>query len=196
MSWPEFCAVALALLYVLLAIRERRSCWLAGGVSAAIYLWVFSTAQLYMESALQVFYIGMAGYGWLHWGRDNSSMQLAIGRLPLRAHAVILAGIAIATLALGTLLANFTNAALPWLDTATTVGALIATWLTTRKVLENWIYWIVIDLASIYLYGSRGLDASAALFGLYVVLAAAGFVQWRQHFRQQADNALRDGVPA
>ena len=76
---------------------------------------------------------------------------------------------------------------MPFIDTGTTLAALITTWMVARKVLANWIYWILINAVSIYLYLNRGLDLTAALFGAYIVLAAAGYLQWHRHLEQQQD---------
>ena len=185
MTWQEIAAVGLALLYVVLAIRERRSCWIAGAASAAIYIWIFFAARLYMEALLQLFYIAMSVYGWLVWGRDDASDHLPIQRWPWPWHG----GLILLVLALSTLLAaglsRYTDAALPWLDSLTTVAAMTSTWLVARKVLENWLWWIAIDALSIYLYLSRDLHLTAALFGAYILLAGAGFMEWRKHYRYQ-----------
>lgn len=178
----ELTAVVFALLYLALAIRESRICWIAAAVSAALYTWIFAAASLYMEAWLQLFYIGMAVVGWLSWGRDGSEDQLPIQRWPLGYHLTALGTTLLISLLSGFLLAQYTNAALPFLDSFTTVGGVITTWMVARKVLENWLYWIVIDLISIYVYTARSLDLTAVLFGGYVLLAVAGFLEWRRHY--------------
>lgn len=190
MSWLEELAVGLALLYVILAIREHRSCWLVAAASAGLYLWIFTRALLYMEAALQVFYILMSAYGWLSWGRADSPEQLHIQRWPLAKHLLVVLIIGVLTGGCGWAMARFTDAALPWLDTFTTVAALITTWMVARKVLENWLYWIVIDAVSIYLYTSRGLDLTAWLFAGYIGLAVLGFQQWHRHWRDESRTRL------
>lgn len=181
----ELAAVILALLYVLLAIKEHRSCWLAGGLSAGFYAIVFWRVDLIMEAALQLFYIAMAIYGWRVWAADNSRETLQIQRWPWRNHAIALATIVGGAWILGGLMSTYTSAAMPFIDTGTTLAALITTWMVARKVLANWIYWILINAVSIYLYLNRGLDLTAALFGAYIVLAAAGYLQWHRHLEQQ-----------
>ncbi len=182
----ETVAVALALAYVVLAIKERRSCWLAAAASAALYIWIFSQANLYMEAALQVFYIGMAAYGWRQWQSDDHASALSIQRWSMQRHVLLIAIIGLGAGICGFLLSRYTEAAMPYLDSGTTIAALVTTWLVANKVLENWLYWIVIDAASVYLYGSRTLDLTAALYAGYVVLALAGYWQWRVHYDQQA----------
>ncbi|WP_444924844.1 nicotinamide riboside transporter PnuC [Microbulbifer sp. DLAB2-AF] len=186
MSLWEAAAVVLALAYLLLAMREKISCWYAAFISTAIYLVLFWDVSLLMESALQVFYLGMAIFGWWQWRHHkDKNKDLRIHRWPLQTHLMVISGVFLLTLVFGYLLDNFTSAALPYLDSFTTLGAVVTTYMVTRKVLENWIYWIVVDGASIYLYLDRGLYLTALLFLLYVVLVVIGFFQWRSIYNKQ-----------
>jgi nicotinamide mononucleotide transporter len=181
----EGVAVLLAIAYLLLVIRQNILCWPAAFASTVLYLVIFTTARLYMEAALQVFYAAMAVYGWHHWrsgARDPGS--LPIRTWPLRRHVIALLTIGLLTAAFGTVL-GMTSAALPFADSFTTVAALLATWMVARKVLENWWYWFVIDSVSVYLYVNRELWLTAALFCLYLVLIAVGYWQWRDQYQAQ-----------
>ena len=185
MIWAEPVAVTLALAYVIFAIKEMRVAWVLAAASAALYLRIFFVVGLFMEAGLQLFYILMAVYGWFAWGRDSSAAQLPIQRWPVRLHLLLLTAVLITGTLLGLLLSQFTNASLPIPDSITTIAALLATWMVTRKVLENWLWWIGIDLASIALFLNRGLDLTALLFAGYVVLAVAGWLSWKQHYQAQ-----------
>jgi nicotinamide mononucleotide transporter len=179
MSLTEAIAVALALAYLVLAIRQNPWCWAAAVGSSALYAVVLFEAQLYQMAALQGFFIVMAGYGWWQWrGGQPAGETLPVTRLPASRHAVLLAAVAVLTVLTATTLATSTAAALPWLDAAITWGSIAATWLTARKVLENWHYWFVIDVASVGVYLERGLYATAALFVVYVVLVVVGYRRW------------------
>ncbi len=191
MGGEELLAVALALGYVIFAIRQQRVAWILAAVSAGLYLHIFATVGLYMEAGLQIFYILAALYGWWVWGEDRSDQQLAIQRWPIQRHAALLAGVLGLGAALGLLLARYTDAALPIPDSITTVAALLATWMVARKVLENWLWWIGIDLVSIGLYLDRDLALTAALFAGYVILATAGWFRWRQAFQCQVQAASK-----
>jgi nicotinamide mononucleotide transporter len=178
----ESIAVALSVAYLLLAARERIECWYAAAASVVIYFFILADVQLYMEAGLQVFYLVMAGYGYLRWRRGTSA---ADGRAPIvtwdvSRHGLALAVVLACTLLSGWLLARYTDAAYPYLDAFTTCGALVATVMVARKVLENWLYWVVIDAAAIWLFLARGLEQTAVLFAVYVVLAAYGFFDWRR----------------
>ena len=182
----ELCAVLLAIAYVLLAIKERVECWYAASLSATIFLVIFWNVNLLMESMLQVYYIGMALYGWTQWRRHaNSDADLQIQVWPLLRHVQFMAAIALLTLISGYFLSNTSDAARPYLDSFTTWSSVFTTWLVARKVLENWLYWIVIDAVSIFLYIDRGLYLTSALFVTYVIFAVVGFLQWQQSYGAQ-----------
>nr|WP_143186920.1 nicotinamide riboside transporter PnuC [Microbulbifer donghaiensis] len=197
MSLWEIAAVILALAYLLLAMKEKISCWCAAFASTLIYLFLFWDVSLLMESALQVFYLVMAVYGWWQWRHHGDAQQdLKIHRWPLRTHLLVATGVGALTVAFGYLLQTNTNAALPYLDSFTTWGAVITTYMVTRKVLENWIYWIVVDGVSIYLYLDRGLYLTALLFALYVIIVIVGFFQWLAIYRSELLPGDAETVPA
>lgn len=177
-AW-EAAAVVLAITYLLLIIRQNLLGWPAAIVSASIYLVLMFRAGLYMQSALQVFYMAMAGYGWWNWQRGVGDHELPVVSWPFNRHLSALAVILPLGLLTGHLLSSHTDAALPYLDALAAWGAIVTTWMVARKVLQNWHYWFVIDLVSIYLYASQGLWLTAALFAAYLVLIVIGYRQWR-----------------
>ena len=182
----ETVAVAAAIAYLLLAIRENIWCWAFAALSTCIYVFLFSAAQLYMESALNVFYFAMAIYGWSVWYRGRTAdHELAVTRWPLSVHTVASATVVVASLVSGYLLDTRTDAAFPYIDSLTTWSAIWATFLVARKVLENWWYWLVIDLASIFIYWSRDLPLTALLFGVYVIMIPFGLISWTRSWRDR-----------
>jgi nicotinamide mononucleotide transporter len=186
MSGWEVVAVILALGYLLLAVKERIECWYLAFASTAVYIFLFWDVNLLMESALQIYYLAMAVYGWWQWRRQGDlQQQLIIHTWALRQHLLALLSIALLTGISGYWLSANTSAALPYLDSFTTWGAVVTTYMVTRKVLENWLYWIVVDGVSIFVYIDRGLYLTAVLFVLYVVIVVIGFRQWLPLYRQQ-----------
>ena len=183
----EAVAVVLGVLYLLLAMWEKISCWYVAFVSTVIFLFLFWDVGLLMESALQVYYLGMAVYGWWHWrqGRTDDS-PLPISRWQHWQHGLAVTAILAASALSGWLLSENTDAARPYLDSFTTWGAVLTTWMVARKILENWLYWLVIDSLSIFLYIDRGLYLTAGLFAVYVVIVIFGFVAWTRHYRAQS----------
>ena len=178
-------AVGLALAYIVLAMRQNRLCWVAAVLSAAIYIVIFTEVKLYMEAGLQLVFIAIAAVGWFLWGKDESDETLEVTTRPLRFHIITIAGISIAAACAGFLLSYFTDAARPYVDSTTTVGAIVCTWMVTQKILENWLYWIAINCVSVWLFMDRGLDLTSALFVLYAVLSIAGYFTWRQSIIQR-----------
>ena len=186
-SWTalEAVAVVLAVLYLLLAIRQNIWCWLCAGISTAIYVYLFLNARLYMESALNVFYFGMAVYGWSVWSRgrtDEHELSVSVWRVTIHGYAI--AAIVTASLISGFLLNRYTDAAFPYIDSLTTWGAIWATFLVARKVLENWWYWLVIDIASVFIYWSRDLQLTSLLFVIYVIMIPFGLISWTRSWRE------------
>ena len=183
----EATAVALGIAYLLLAMRENLWCWYAAFASTAIFLVLFWEVGLLMESALQVYYLAMAVYGWWHWRHGGEHHdRLAISRWDARRHVLATGAVIAASAASGYALEAYSTAALPFLDSFTTWGSILTTWMVARKVLENWLYWLVIDGVSIYLYLDRELYLTAALFAAYVVIALFGYRTWLSHYRAQS----------
>ena len=182
----ETLAVVLGIGYLLLAMRESSLCWYCAFCSTALYVWIFGDVSLYMESALNVYYMAMAIYGWLQWqrgGADKSGVKII--RWTARQHTLGIVLILAASATSGYLLSSNTAAKLPYLDSFTTWGSVFTTIMVARKVLENWLYWIVINSVSIYLYIDRGLDQTAAMYFLYLVLATIGFLTWKKVYDAQ-----------
>jgi len=196
-SFWEAMAVFLGLAYLLLAIREKGLCWHAAFWSTAISTWLFWDASLLMESALQIYYLAMAVYGWYQWRYGGIEHQpLEISHWSLKRHfssillILVLSGIS------GYFLETYTSAAWPYLDSFTTWGAVFTTYLVARKILENWIYWLVIDAISAYLYFDRGLALYAALFILYLLMVIAGYYRWRKQWLDQDDSTYQPAPSA
>lgn len=187
MSPWELVAVTLAIAYLILAVRQNSLCWYCAFASTAIYTALFWNVQLVMESALNVYYMAMAGYGWWQWrhgGKDDS--ELPVRRWRFKQHALTLAGIAAVTAISGSLLSRYTEAAWPFLDSFTTWASVITTYMVARKILENWLYWMVINSTSIFLFIDRGLYLTALLLVSYLIISVFGLINWQKDYRQQS----------
>jgi nicotinamide mononucleotide transporter len=180
-SWIEITAVTLALAYVPLAIAQRLSCWFAAFVSSVLYVWVFFTTHLYMESLLNAFFAAMAVYGFWHWQHGNAGGgALNVTRWPVSRHALALLGVAALAALNAFLLARFTPAANPFIDSMVTWSSVFTTFLVARKVYENWYWWLVIDSVGLCLYFTRHLYLTTLLYGVYVILCVIGMREWRR----------------
>jgi len=176
----EALAVLFAVTYLLLlAVKQDVKCWFAAIISSTLYFFIMYKAGLYMEAWLQIFYIVMAFYGIQQWTVTNNNQSKFIVRSwRWNTHFWVIAIIIILAIITGLLLEKFTNAALPFLDGLTTWGAIITTYMVAKRLLENWIYWFVIDMISIYLFLSRGLFLTAILFCIYLVIIFFGYRSW------------------
>ena len=180
----EIGAVFLAVAYLLLAVRRDIRCWIAGIMSSSIYFVLMFTANLYMESILQIFYIFMGVYGFNQWKSDIANTEeISITTWNLKTHLTVLGIILISSYFAGYILDTYTDAKLPFLDSLTTFGALFATYMVAKKILENWIYWFLIDSVSIYLFIERELYLTSILFCLYLIIIIFGFRSWLAVFR-------------
>mgnify|MGYP000686989002 CR=1 FL=1 len=187
----EGLAVLLAIAYLLLAAKENILCWYCAFIYSGIYVVVFWDVNLLMESALNVYYVLMALVGWYQWRHGGERHQgVAITRLSLRAHILICCLIALLALVSGYLLSANSDAAWPYVDSFTTWASVITTVMVTRKILENWLYWIVIDAASMYLYYEKGYYPTLALFIFYTIMAAWGFKTWYEEYEQSQAKPL------
>ena len=172
----ESAAVFFSILYVILAVKESIWCWAAAAISVSLYIYICYTAQLYTETGLQVFYLLMAFYGYHQWNKNNSTLK--VKQWTTIKHLLILVLGALLTFLMGFYFTIYTDAAMPLVDSFTTVFSVFATYMITKKILGNWLYWIVIDAVSVYLYFSRDLHLTSLLFIVYTVIAIFGYFSW------------------
>ena len=177
--WMEMSAVLFAIIYLLLAVKQDVKCWFAAIISSLLYFFIMYDAGLYMEAYLQIFYIIMAFYGLQQWrSGDANASQFIVRTWDKRLHIKVIILIIFMSLISGFLLEKYTNAILPFIDGLTTWGAIVATYMVAKRLLENWIYWFVIDFISIFLFMSRGLYLTAGLFFIYLVIIYFGYMSW------------------
>jgi nicotinamide mononucleotide transporter len=192
-SFIEWIAIVTALIYVVLATRENKWCWSFGIISAALYIYINFGIKLYLDAWLSLYYCLVGIYGWYAWikqfpKREESEKKSAssLRNITLMQLGIaILAGIA-GTFILGILSDRFTDSPLPYFDAALTSFSLVATFLTTQKILENWIFWVVIDAAYVLIYWNRLLPFTAVLFLIYTFVAAYGYFKWKKELNQSA----------
>jgi nicotinamide mononucleotide transporter len=174
----EIVAVAFGVAYILLAIRQHRACWIAGGASTALYIVVFQDAGLPLQAALQGLYVILSVYGWLQW-RPGSDLPMRPVSWNASRHLTALAGVAAATGISTALLSGSGISAAPFADSLGTWSSVAATWMLARRCIESWLWWIVIDIGLAALFAGQGLTLSAALYFGFAILAVAGYRTWR-----------------
>ena len=187
MTTLEAVAVVFGIVSVWLSVREHVVSWPTAIVSVSLYFFVFQDARLYADMGLQVFYAAISAYGWYHWlfGGANRG-ALTVSRTPRPVWIALPFAWIMGTIVLGTILHRRTDAALPYVDSALTVGSLLAQWMMTRKYLENWAIWVGLDVAYVAVFLNRGLTLTAFLYVVYGILAWRGLVEWRRSLQATA----------
>jgi len=192
MSGWEILAVVFGIAYVLFAAKESLWTWLFAFLSTIIYTILFWEGALVSSSLLNFYYMIMAVYGFILWrSGGEKGEELEITQWSLKKNvSIILSGITIA-IVLAYLSDTYTEAKFAYLDTFVMVFSVIATWMLANKILENWLYWMVIDCAAIVLYWKSGYLATIILFVIYVLLAFYAYYSWCKAFGRGGENEHR-----
>jgi len=183
-SLLEWIAVLSSLLYIVFIARKKVIAWLFALIGSGIYVYLCFISQFYLETVLQFFYVVMAIIGFLLW-KKKEEIPFRIIQWKAKQHLVNVLISSILTLLLGNFFDVYTDQALPYLDAFTTVFSISTTFMVAFKVLENWLYWIIIDIVSMPLYAYRDLNLTVVLFGIYTLVAIVGFVRWRKTYQSQ-----------
>ena len=182
-SGTELLGFITGVLNVYLVTRENIWSWPLGVLNAGFYIVVFARSGLYSDTGLQVVYLVLSFYGWWHWLRgDPAQHEVLVTRTGTR-HAAILAVIAVALWGLVfSITSRIPGTKLPLLDAALAVSSLIAQWMMTRKLLENWALWIALDVIYVGVFIMRGLRLTAILYAVFLLLAILGHIEWKRSF--------------
>jgi nicotinamide mononucleotide transporter len=170
---------------VYLSVKQKIASWPIALVNVALYFVVFRESKLYADMGLQVIYFVLSLYGWYEWlyggaNRTELKVSRADSKMALRLTTIAVVGVAV----LGTLFARYTDAALPYVDSATATTSLVAQWMMTRKVLENWAVWIAVDVVYVGMFIFKHLYLTSGLYAGFLGLAVMGHVQWRRSFNE------------
>jgi nicotinamide mononucleotide transporter len=177
----EIIAAVFGVVSVFLSVKQNIWSWPTAIINVGLYIIVFFESKLYADTGLQVVYVVLNAYGWYHWlygGKNRTELPVSktSARLGTLLGMLILAGTAV----IGTFLSRQTDAALPYIDAFTTSTSLVAQWMMTRKLLENWIIWVAVDVIYIGMYIYKSLYVTAVLYLIFLILSALGFVQWKR----------------
>ena len=192
MSSIEIVAAIFGVISVFLSVRQNIWSWPTAIVNVGLYIIVFYESKLYADTGLQVVYVVLNAYGWYHWlyGGKNRT-ELPVSRTSARLWLLLVALGTAGTALIGTLLYRKTDAALPFIDASTTSTSLVAQWMMTRKLLENWIIWVAVDVVYIGMYIYKSLYVTAVLYLIFLILSAMGYVQWRRSLREREESSPR-----
>ena len=194
----ELFSVITGLIYLILLIQENIWCWFFGLISVMAFFKICVDYKLYSDAILQVFYMIMSIYGWINWRKaaksipdaatildaesENPENKLPITTWLLKNHLIAFGIGSVLALFWGFFWTQF-GAALPYIDAFTTSFSIIATLMVAWKLLENWLYWIVIDIVGIFVYFNRGLYLFSLLFIIYTIIAILGYYSWRKQYQ-------------
>jgi len=197
MSWTEIIAACLGVVNVGLVVRRSVWNYPFGIAMVTLYGFVFFHARLYSDTILQGYYFVVQIYGWWYWlkGRGGDGLirvELMATRGRFAAIAVTLAGAA----AGGWFFANYTNAAAPWLDAFIASASVTAQYLMSIRKIENWIWWIVVDVVAIGVYCWKGLYPTTALYAIFLGLSIWGLVGWLRELRAEQETLVPEETPA
>ena len=194
MSTLEWVAAVAGAISVYLSARENIWSWPTAIVNVGLYIIVFRRTGLYSDMGLQVVYLVLSIYGWYEWlygGKNRSTLR--VSRASAREWLIATPVAVLFWLALARYTATLPGVALPYLDAGLTTVSLVAQWMMTRKILENWVLWIVADIVYVPMYVYKGLPVTAALYAVFLALAVLGLRSW---WRSYQTNALDEPAPA
>jgi len=184
-TWLEIIGVITGILCVYLAAVNNIWNWPIACISVGIYIFIFFNSHLYADMGLQVYFMGMNIYGWYFWShKPESADKTPVMRITRRETIFSVIAIVAFTVFLGSVL-KYTPASYPYLDSFCTACSLIAQAFMARKVLENWLIWIFVDIIYVGVYIFKHLDLTAGMYGLYVGIALLGYLDWRKDYKKQ-----------
>jgi len=189
--WIEIFGVITGILYVIFEVKQNRLLWPLGIITSLAYIYIFFTGKFYADMGLQVYYVLISIYGWYFWSRGGSKAEK--GELPVvrvsRQQAILFFLLFIASwVGIYFVLDRYTDSTVPLGDSFTTALAIVATWMLTQKIIEQWFLWIIANVVSIGLYIYKGLYPTVILYAVYAVMAVYGYVEWKRSMKNQVED--------
>ena len=182
-SLLETLGVITGLLCVYLAAKNNIWNWPIAIISVLIYIFIFFESKLYADTGLQIYFLMMNFYGWYFWSRKPELKKVPVSSITFKEIILSVAGILVFTSFLGFFLYNRTDASFPFIDSFCTACSLVAQVFLARKVLENWLIWIFVDIIYVGVYISKDLHLTAGMYALYIIIAALGYRDWRREYQ-------------
>lgn len=178
----------LGLVYILLEYRASIWLWVVGIIMPALDIWLYWSHELYGDAGMAVYYTLAAIYGYAvwKWGKNSEAKELPITYMKKSLYLPTLVCFLLAWAATYYILVTFTNSTVPLQDSFTNALSFVGLWALARKYIEQWFFWIIVDAVCCYLYVVKGIPFKALLYGLYVVIAIAGYRKWKQIINNKA----------
>jgi nicotinamide mononucleotide transporter len=180
----EIIGTLAGLVFLYLEIKQNKWLWPVGLVTSVMYIYVFFVAKLYADMSLQFYYVFISVYGWIAWSRGSTKAELPLTKLSYKLFLILLGASVLIYFLISYLLVNYTDGSIPYWDAFTTALSIVATWMLARKILEQWLVWVLVNAVSLCLYIYKGLYPTSILFLFYTILAVVGYVQWKKDLLQ------------
>lgn len=192
--WIEIFGVVTGILYVILEVKQNRLLWPLGFITSAVYIYIFFSGKFYADMGLQVYYVLISIYGWYYWSRGGakaSKAELSVVRINRQQLLLLFLTFALSWGGIYFILDRFTDSTVPLGDSFTTALAIVATWMLTRKIIEQWFLWIIVNLVSIGLYIYKGLYPTVVLYAVYAGMAVYGYFAWKRSMKKSLSDEVR-----
>lgn len=189
MGYLEIIGVLLSLVYIVLMMRQNIWCWLFGILGSLLSIAIFIEAKLYSESILYAFYVAVGVYGWVKW-HTKDHKGIPIKRWSIINHVITILAGALGGLGLGYFFSTQSDAESPFFDAFTTSFSFVASFLEAHKILSSWIYWITLNMMTIYLYASKEIYMYAAYSAVLSILSVVGFIRWQNDYKNQVSTDI------
>lgn len=182
----EIFGVITGIVYVILEVKQNRLLWPLGIATSAAYVYIFFTGKFYADMGLQLYYVLISIYGWYFWSRGGTKRvrgELPVVRITRPQFIWLLLVFAITWAGIFIVLDRFTDSTVPVGDSFTTSLAIVATWMLTRKIIEQWFLWMLANVVSIGLYIYKGLYPTVILYAVYAGMAFYGYLEWKKSMK-------------
>ncbi|PCH70951.1 MAG: hypothetical protein COC06_03145 [Bacteroidales bacterium] len=176
----EIIGTIAGLIFLYLEIKQNKWLWPVGLFTSLMYIYVFFIAKLYADMSLQFYYVLISVYGWIAWSKGAGQKELPVTRLPKELFLILFGASMLIYVAISFVLVNYTDGSIPYWDAFTTALSIVATWMLARKILEQWLVWVIVNAVSLGLYIYKGLYPTSILFFFYTVLAVVGYIHWKK----------------
>lgn len=176
------------LIYLVYSVKGNILLWPFGIITSALYIYVFFVSKFYADMGLNVYYLVISVYGWIHWSKGSNQEkkeELPISRVSFKSAMWFLFWTVIFFIVISFILKDFTDSPVPFWDAFTTAASIVATYMLAQKIMEHWLIWIVVDSVSAGLYVYKGLYPTVLLFIVYTTLAITGYFEWKRQWKKE-----------
>ena len=188
-DWLDLFTTILGLIYIWIEYRAHIALWIVSIIMPALDIYLYYRHGLYGDAGMAVYYTAAGIYGYVAWrfgDRKDNPSPLYIRHTPTRLYLPITLCFLAAWAATYYVLITWTNSTVPVLDAFTNAMSFIGLWALSRKYIEQWMFWIVVDVVCTVLYIQKGIPFKAGLYGLYVVIAVMGWFKWKQMMKAES----------